>query len=109
MVQNLKPLVDDKSKFRQWNLKFINALTDYNPKYGKALIDLMTWADTETLPDFSSGWPSNKLGVGNTAGMNVGRFEDDVRCILVDKADGDIHTRITNARNQGGAYLYADI
>ena len=49
MVQNLKPLVDDKSKFRQWNLKFTNALTDYNKLYGKALTSLM-WADTEALP-----------------------------------------------------------
>ena len=109
MVQNLKPLVDDKSKFRQWNLKFINAMTDYNPLYGRALNELMMWADTEALPDFSSGWPGNKLGVGKTAGLNVEKFEDEVRCVLVDKADGDIHTRITNARGQGGAYIYADM
>ena len=109
MVQNLKPLTDDKSKFRQWNLKFINAMTDYNKSYGKALVCLMAWVDTEALPDFESGWPSNKLGTGETADLDVDRFEEDVRCILVDKADGDIHTKITNAKGKGGAYIYADI
>ena len=34
MIQNLKPLIDDKSNFRQWNLKIINAMADHNPLYG---------------------------------------------------------------------------
>ena len=109
MVQNLEPLVDGKSKFRQWNLKFINAMSDYNPLYGKALTCLMNWVDTEALPDFGSGWPGNKLGLGETAGLAVEKIDDDIRCSLFDKTDGDIHTQKTNAKGQGGAYLYADI
>ena len=33
----------------------------------------------------------------------------DIRSTLIDKAAGDIHTRITNAKMRSGAYLYADI
>ena len=27
----------------------------------------------------------------------------------MDNADGDIHTKITNSKGKGGAYIYADI
>ena len=84
-------------------------MADYNPKYGKALTELMTWVDTEALPDFESGWPSTRLGMGPTSGLDVDKFEKDVKCILIEKADGDIHTKMTNARDRGGAWVYADI
>ena len=69
----------------------------------------MKYVDTETLPDMDAGWPGTKLGCGDTEGLDVSTFEEDVKCILIDKADGDIHTRITNAKCQGGAFLYADV
>ena len=55
------------------------------------------------------GWPGTKLGHGDTEGLGVDKFDEDVRCILIDKADGDIHTKVTNAKCQGGAYLYAEV
>ena len=33
MVQNLKALGDDKAKFRQWNVKLINALSGFEPSH----------------------------------------------------------------------------
>ena len=39
-IVNLKPLSDDKGKFRQWNVKLINALEQVNPIY-KKLMDAM--------------------------------------------------------------------
>ena len=74
MIQNLGPLLDDKTKFRQWNSKFVNALTDLDPVYGRALENLMEWADTEALPDFEDGWPGDRLGTGDTAGLDVDAF-----------------------------------
>ena len=32
-----------------------------------------------------------------------------MKSVLIDKAKGDIHTRINNAKYKGGAFLYADL
>ncbi len=36
-------------------------------------------------------------------------FNRDLRTVLIDKATGDINTKVTNAAATGGAYLYADV
>ena len=105
MVRDLGPLLDDKTKFRQWSSKFVNALTDLHPLYGKALENLMEWADTEALPDGERGWPGDRLGAGDTAGLDVEAFNKDIRSTLIAKAAGDIQTRITNAKFKSG-HLY---
>ena len=69
----------------------------------------MEWADMEALPDFEGGWPGDRLGTGDTAGLDVDAFNKDIRSTLIDKAAGDINTKIRSAKSKSGAYLYADI
>ena len=45
LVANLKPLTDDKGKFRQWNVKLVNALGQINKTYEEALNLIMANID----------------------------------------------------------------
>ena len=53
-IQNVTPLLEDKSRFREWNMKFINAMEQVNSKYEAALLSLMKWADAQSVPDVES-------------------------------------------------------
>ena len=67
------PLVEDKSKFREWNTKFINAMDQVDSNYGSALMNLVKWADAEAVPDMETGWPSDQIlreaGLTNDSGF----------------------------------------
>ena len=45
LIINLKPLTDDKAKFRQWDLKLANVLGQINSAYGEALNKIMVNMD----------------------------------------------------------------
>ena len=60
-VSNLAELTDDKSKFRQWNVKLINTLTHLNRCYG--------WAIEIINECLDKGWGS---GRGAPPGQDVG-------------------------------------
>ena len=78
--------------------QLINAFGNDSTLSGKASDCIMQLVDTETLLDFESGWPRGRLGSGETEGLNAEEFNRDIRSTLIDKAKGDIRTRITNAK-----------
>ena len=41
----MKSLGDDKGKFRQWNVKLVNALKQINPSYGRSIEQIMQNVD----------------------------------------------------------------
>ena len=45
LVLNLKPLTDDKGKFRQWNVKLANVLGQIDEAYGQAIFKIMANID----------------------------------------------------------------
>ena len=51
VVANLADLTDDKSEFRQWDLKMVNALAQVRKSYGKAIEDIKEFIDTGKDPE----------------------------------------------------------
>ena len=89
--------MEDRSKFREWNVKFINALSPVNPKYEAAMKSLMKRGDEEISPevedsDLSSSWPSDVLGDGKLEPEDREQLDKDLRCVLIGKASGTVHT-----------------
>ena len=50
VIQHLAPLIDDKMRFREWNARFVSAMGQFDPLYGKAIKNIMHWADCEEKP-----------------------------------------------------------
>ena len=46
VIQNLKPLTGDKSKFRQWHQKLMNAMCQAKREYGEMVKTMETYMDT---------------------------------------------------------------
>ena len=100
-------LTDDKRKFRQWDLKFANALTHVEKEYGWAMKRIKECIDAGgddeedvrimlALADGSALGPS---------GLDVDQLAADLEYILVDKAKvgSDILHRIHNAMPRGAS------
>ena len=51
IIANLNLLSDDKSAFRQWDAKMINALAHFKPGYGKAIEKLKATIGQGRDPD----------------------------------------------------------
>ena len=51
MVANLVPLTDDRSKFRQWDIKIVNALTQSRESYGEAIERIKEFIDRGKDPE----------------------------------------------------------
>ena len=55
VIQNVQPLTDDKSKLREWNRKFVNAMGQVEGKYETALTMIMKLADADSIPAWTNG------------------------------------------------------
>ena len=127
VVMSFGQLTDDKSAFRQWDLKLINALNYVRPGYGKALDRLKECIDRGTDPEdvrpgASSDWCDAHFGpllVESLRGEQGERFgpaevkqlDVDLEFILIDKAKpkSDILQRTTNLQKHGGVRMYAEV
>ena len=69
----------------------------------------MKWADAESMPDMESGWPANSTLFEEVPRLNVEQLDKDLRCVLVEKAIGTVHTKVVNGMPKGGVYVYTDI
>ena len=124
-IVNLKDLTDDKSAFRQWDLKLVNALNYIQPGYGEALDWMKEWIDRgQDVEDVRPGAASdigaaqfgtalieNLRGVGFNSGgvgsLDVERLNADLEYILIEKAraKSDILQRLTNLQKHGGVIM----
>ena len=50
-ISGLSPLTDDKTAFRQWDAKMINALSHLRPGYGKAVEKMKELIDQDRDPE----------------------------------------------------------
>ena len=53
-VQNIAQSGEDKHKFKEWNIKFVNSMGQVDPHHEQALICVMKRADAEVMPDTES-------------------------------------------------------
>ena len=103
------PVYAKITKFREWNIKFINAMSQVDPMNEKALNSIARMADAEVMPDMEAGCPRNDLGTEETTGLDKEQLDKDLRCILMEKAVGTVHTKVMNGITKGGLYMYTDV
>ena len=127
VVLGLGQLTDDKSAFRQWDLKLINAFNYARPGYGKALERLKECIDRgqdpeDARPGAFSDWSAAHFGpllvecLQGEQGewfspVDAKQLDLDLEFILIDKAKpkSDILQRITNLQKHGGVRMYAEV
>ena len=39
----------------------------------------------------------------------IGQLDKDLKCVLVEKASGTVHTKVVNGMPKGGVYVYTDL
>ena len=117
-MTNIADLTDDKSKFRQWDLKMVNALAQVRKSYGNAIEHIKEFIDKGKDPeDARMGVTGERLS--STSGptladlvsaatqrdnqeVDIEALSDDLSFLLVDKAKlgSDILQRIQNLQSQ---------
>ena len=83
VIQNVQPLTDDKSKFREWNRRFVNAMGQVDRNYEKALLTIMKWADADSLADLDSWRTVTDRVMTQVGEFDAEQFEQDIWNVLV--------------------------
>ena len=109
VIQNIAPLTDDKSKFREWNRKLVNALGQVDGKCETALALIMKLADADSLPDLDQWQTVAQRVISQIGDFDSDQFDRDLRNVLVEKAVGTVHTKVNNGLTKGGVFVYVDI
>ena len=81
----------------------MNCMSQVDPQYEKALTCLMKWPDADTMPDMEAGWPGNKGLLEDIPNLDIEQLDKDLKCVLVEKASGTIHTKVVNGMPKGRA------
>ena len=108
-VQKIVQLVDNKDKFKERNIKFINCMSQVDPNYERALTCIMKLADAEAMPDMETGWPGANGLFDGIPNLNIDQLDKDLKFVLVEKAGGTVHTKVVNGMPKGGVCVYTDL
>ena len=125
-ITGLSPLTDDKSAFRQWDLKLVNALNYTRKGYGRAVDRLKECIDRgldleDARPGAASYFDAAHFGttLAHSARgegpiedqIDVHQLDVDLEYILIDKAKvgSNILHKITNLKKHGGIRMYAEV
>ena len=61
----------------------------------------MKWADADASPDLEHGWPGADSVTSLPADFNSAQFDKDLKNVLMEKAEGTIHTKVENGEDRG--------
>ena len=61
------------------------------------------------MPDMESGWPGSSTLFDEVPSLDVAQLDKDLKCVLVEKAVGTIHTKVVNGMPKGGVFVYTAI
>ena len=102
-IMGIKPLKDDKSGFRTWHEKFVNALAQTIPGTRNAFAEIVKKVQTQDMDQIIKGeW--DKTFSGKCSWDALG---EDLYCILVEKCEGEALTRVRNAGQGNGITAYS--
>ena len=98
VIQNIRPLTGNRSQFRQWHQKLINALSTIKESHAEIIRTLEKSMDVgdkipEALDDLDQQY-------------HLDDFNKDMTCILMDKCDGEAYDKIKGLQNLKGAEIY---
>ena len=82
VIQSIAPLTDDKSKFREWNRKFANAMGQVDAEYETALLMIMKWADADAMSDMDPWQTVANRVTTQLSALNADRFGKDLKVCL---------------------------
>ena len=109
-LMSIKTLGSEKTGFKLWNQKFLNAVTQVHPGTRGFFEALMVKLDTArvilTNEEVDDIIKSTEL---NNYPIDINKLNDDVYFILVDKCEGEAATRVMNAPRGRGIEAYQNI
>lgn len=125
-IAGLSPLTDDKSAFRQWDAKIVNALTHARPGYRKSIENMKEIIDKGQDPEESRGGASpERLAAvsgayladivssasGRDEAEDIEQLGSDLSFLLIDIAQigSDILRRIQKGESHGEIRMYVEV
>lgn len=109
VIQNVAPLTDDKSRLREWNRMFVNAMGQVERQYETALTMIMQWSDADSIVDMEKWQTVTDRVMTRVGDFDTDQFEQDLKNVLIEKSVGTVHTKVNNGLKKGGVYIYVDI
>ena len=101
VVQDIKSLTGDKSQFRQWHQKLINALSTIHGNHSEIIKDIEKAMDVgEKVDDVIHGLETK---------YDLTDFDKDIHCIMMDKCEGEAYDKIKGLQHKQGAEVYITI
>ena len=94
VIQNIKPLTGNRSHFRQWHQKLINALSTIKEDHAEVIKTIERSMDvgdkiSDALDDLDSTYLLDEVN-------------KDLTCILMDKCEGEAYDKIKGLQNMKG-------
>ena len=111
VISNLKMLGSDRTHFRTWNDKFINALMQVNGDYGEFMEELNKKLDGGEKYDFSGNEEVENFitDAGLVITLNPEEIQMDLFAVLKDKTEGEAETRMKSVKRGKGMDGYCKI
>ena len=103
-ISGIKNLGSDKTGFRTWHEKFVNAMSQTIPgsrEVFKWIVKKANEDDTENIDELS--WDNQ--GFDQTV-KEFKKYGEDLWCVLMDKCEGEAMTRIRTAKEGEGILAY---
>ena len=105
-VSNLETLSSDKGKFKKWNERFINAITQVRPGTRELFRAMAEYVDGDKSGEFRDHFEDNGLDTMQEEGTKYEHMESDLYAVLVDKTDGEAALRIRACKPGEGTRAY---
>jgi len=99
IIQYLKPLVGDKSGFRQWHQKFLSAVYSVHNKYGGYLKTMEKEMDLGNKVSDVTDLTRENADDGD-------EFSEDLHAVLMSKAEGEAYEKLRPIEDQEGVRGY---
>ena len=95
VIQNIKPLTGNRSQFRQWHQKLINAISTINEEHAEIIKSIEKAMDIgDKIDDALDDLDTHYL---------VDAFNKDMLCILMDKCEGEAYDKIKGMQHKKGS------
>ena len=109
-VMNLKTFESDKSTFRNWNDKLVNAMNQAVQHSRKALEWMMKMTNSGHEADIKTQWPNKWAAEWNKSpAIEYTKFAESMHYVLMDKCEGEALTRVRSVMNNDGIMEYVEV
>ena len=109
-IANVGKLSDDKSMYRQWSDKFVNAVGQCRINGRDALLYILAAAERNKIIHDEVDWNHHIWQEDGTGGRQVNafaqtrryqEFSEDLYCVLIEKCEGEALARVKSSHGNG--------